>query len=306
MGVRGGEAEHYAREPMPKWARAHGAGIEDRAASAVTLPAKKANERERSEPARTERGLRGPASERVGGFAGAKPPEEEMTRDKTILIAHRHADIRDRFAAALADARHGYVTADTEAAARDAAADHEVPISLALIDLGLAQDGVGFVRALRQRAGRTFPVVVFAGTVDSADQVRALLALHVAGYVNEHAATPQILPALAPHLFPDNFNRRASPRVVLGVPVSYRSGRTIAGALTLNIGKGGLAIRTMTPLPPDTSVRVKFRLPAAGQDIEGDGRVAWSDRKVGMGIQFEEIDPADQAEIDAFADKGTA
>jgi uncharacterized protein (TIGR02266 family) len=229
-----------------------------------------------------------------------------MPRDKTILIAHRDADVRDRFAAALADARHGFVTAATEAAAHGAATDATVPISLALIDLGLAPDGIEFVRALRQRAGRTFPVVVFAGTVDSADQVRALLALHVAGYVNEHAATPQILPALAPHLFPDNFNRRASARVVLGIPVSYRSGNTIAGALTLNIGKGGLAIRTMSPLAPESSVHVKFRLPGAGQEIEGEGRVAWSDRKVGMGIQFVKIDPADQAEIDAFVDKGTA
>jgi uncharacterized protein (TIGR02266 family) len=229
-----------------------------------------------------------------------------MARDKTILIAHRHADIRDRFAAALADARHAYITADTDAATREVVADVTTPISLALLDLGLAEDGVGLVRALRRRAGGMFPVVVFAGTVQSAEQVRALLGLHVAGFVNEHAATPQILPALAPHLFPDNFNRRASPRVVLGIPVSYRSGQTIAGALTLNLGKGGLAIRTMSPLPPDTPVHVKFRLPGTGQDIEGEGRVAWSDRRVGMGIQFEKIEAADQAEIDAFVDKGTS
>jgi uncharacterized protein (TIGR02266 family) len=229
-----------------------------------------------------------------------------MARDKTILIAHRHADIRDRFAAALADARHAYITADTDAATREVVADVTTPISLALLDLGLAEDGVGLVRALRRRAGGMFPVVVFAGTVQSAEQVRALLGLHVAGFVNEHAATPQILPALAPHLFPDNFNRRASPRVVLGIPVSYRSGQTIAGALTLNLGKGGLAIRTMSPLPPDTPVHVKFRLPGTGQDIEGEGRVAWSDRRVGMGVQFEKIEAADQAEIDAFVDKGTS
>jgi len=224
--------------------------------------------------------------------------------NKTILIAHRHAGVRDRFAAALADARHSYITADSEAAVQEAAADRDAPISLALIDLGLAQDGVAFVRALREHAGRALPVVVFSGTVASADQVRALLSFNVAGYVNEHAATPQILPALAPHLFPDSFNRRASPRVILGIPVSYRSGQTIAGALTLNIGKGGLAVRTMTPLAPDTLLQVKFRLPGTARDIEGDGRVAWSDRKVGMGIQFEKVDPADQGEIDAFVDKG--
>ena len=229
----------------------------------------------------------------------------KATRDKTILIAHRRPDVRDRFAAALADARHGYVAVDSEHAAMDAAADAAAPISLALVDLGLAADGISFVHTLRQRAGRALPVVVFAGTIRSADEVRALLAMNVAGYVNEHATTQQILPSLAPHLFPDNFNRRTSPRVVLGMPVSYRSGQTIAASLTLNIGKGGLAIRTMSPLAPDTPVHLKFRLPGSASDLEAEGRVAWSDRKVGMGIQFERLDAEDQAAIDAFVERGT-
>jgi uncharacterized protein (TIGR02266 family) len=227
-------------------------------------------------------------------------------RDKTILIAHRQAAVRDRFAAALADARHAYVTADNEQAARQAAANPATPVSLALVDLGLSVDGVAFVNGLRQSAGRALPVVVFAGTVGSADQVRALLALNVAGYVNEHAATLQILPALAPHLFPDNFNRRASPRVALGVPVSYRAGQTIAGALTLNIGKGGIAIRTLSPLPADSRIEVKFRLPGGAAEISAGARVAWSDRKVGMGLQFERIEPDDQSLIDAFIDEHQA
>ena len=223
--------------------------------------------------------------------------------DKTVLIAHRRSDVRDRFAAALADARHGYITAGTEGAVGDALADGQAAVSLVLLDLGLAEDGVSFVRALRQRAGRPLPVVVFAGTVGSADQVRALLELNIAGYVNEHAATPQILPALAPHLFPDSFDRRTSPRVALGIPVSYRSGQTIAAALTLNIGKGGLAIRTMSPLAPETAVQLKFRLPGRSGEIEAEGRVAWSDRKVGMGIRFEPLHADDQAAIDAFVDQ---
>ena len=221
---------------------------------------------------------------------------------KTILIAHRLTAVRDRFAAALADAQHAFVMADSEAAARRAAADRDVPISLALVDLGLSADGVAFVRTLKHDAGRILPVVVFSGTLSSAAQVPQLLALGIGGYVNEHASTPQILPALAPHLFPDNFNRRASARVALGVPVSYRAGQTIAGAVTLDVGKGGLAIRTMNPLTPGTAVALKFRLPNAEDDIEAGGRVAWSDRKVGMGVQFERVDPSDQAAIDAFVD----
>jgi uncharacterized protein (TIGR02266 family) len=221
---------------------------------------------------------------------------------KTILIAHRHAAVRDRFAAALADARHAFVVADSPAAAVAAAGDAATPISLALVDLALADDGVALVRSLRQSAGRALPVVVFAGSVTAASQIPLLLALNVGGYVNEHAATPQILPALAPHLFPDNFNRRTSPRIALGVPVSYRAGQTIAGAVTLDVGKGGLAIRTMNPLPRGTAVAIKFRLPNAASDIEATGRVAWTDRKVGMGVQFEKVSLDDQTAIDTFID----
>ena len=222
--------------------------------------------------------------------------------DKTILIAHRHAAVRDRYAAALADARHAFVTAGTAAAACAAAADAAMPVSLALLDLGLTDDTATFVRSLRQAAGRLLPIVIFAGTVGSADQIRTLLGLNIAGYINEHAATPQILPALAPHLFPDNFNRRTSPRVALGVPVSYRAGPTISGALTLNIGKGGVGIRTLSPLPIETRVHLKFRLPAGTREISAEGRVAWGDRRVGMGIQFDGLGSEDQAAIDAFVD----
>jgi uncharacterized protein (TIGR02266 family) len=221
---------------------------------------------------------------------------------KTILIVHRTAAVRDRFAAALADARHAFVVADSMPAALELAASADTPLSLALIDLGLSDDAAGFVRTLRESAGRPVPVVVFAGTVPSARDVPALLALGVAAYVNEHASTPQILPALAPHLFPDSFNRRASPRIALGVPVSYRAGPTIAGAVTLDIGKGGVGIRTINPLNIGTFVQVKFRLPGGDADIEASGRVTWSDRKVGMGVQFERISTADQAAVDAFVD----
>jgi uncharacterized protein (TIGR02266 family) len=219
---------------------------------------------------------------------------------KTILIAHRDAGVRDRFAVALADARHRFITADHEAAARAAAADSSRPVSLAIIDLTLAADRIAFVRAIRSAVGDPIPVVVFSGSVTSASDIPRLAEIGGIGYINEHAGTPQILPALAPHLFPDNFNRRSSLRVSVGVPISYRAGPTIAGAITLDVGKGGLGIRTMSPLPKGTAVQLKFRLPGGDSDIDAAGRVAWSDRKVGMGIQFEKISPADQRTIDAF------
>jgi uncharacterized protein (TIGR02266 family) len=144
-------------------------------------------------------------------------------------------------------------------------------------------------------------VVVFAGTVGSAADVPALAAMRVS-YINEHASTPLILPALAPHLFPDSFNRRTSARMAIGVPVTYRNGDTIAGAVTLDVGKGGLAIRTMSPLPKGTPIQVRFKLPGTSAEIDAVGQVAWSDRKVGMGVQFERVSANHQRVIDEFID----
>jgi uncharacterized protein (TIGR02266 family) len=132
--------------------------------------------------------------------------------------------------------------------------------------------------------------------------VRELAALGVAGYVNEYSAVQHILPSLAPHLFPENFNRRGSPRVVLGIRIAYRFGNTIAAALTLNISRGGIAIRTTSPLENGASVRLRFRLPGSKRDFDAEGRITWSDRRHGMGLQFEKVEPQDQAAIDEFVD----
>ena len=103
------------------------------------------------------------------------------------------------------------------------------------------------MRGLRRIDEGRLTVLVFSGTISSADEVRELASLGVAGYVNEYSAVQHILPSLAPHLFPDSFNRRGSPRVVLGIPIAYRFGNTIATALTLNLSRGGIAVRTDQP-----------------------------------------------------------
>src|SRR5262245_9331043 len=220
---------------------------------------------------------------------------------KTILIAHRLAAVRDRFAVALGDARHEFVMADRAVADMRAAEHPAVPLSRALVDLTLTSDAVGFVRSLRESSRPPLPVIVFSGSLATAADIPLLAALNVS-YINEHAGTPQILPSLAPHLFPDNFNRRMNVRMALGVPVTYRTGATIAGSVTLDVGKGGLAIRTMNPLPKGTAVQVKFRLPGLPAEIDAAGRVAWSDRKVGMGVQFERVSAMHQRTIDGFVD----
>ena len=222
---------------------------------------------------------------------------------KTVVVADDTAFVRDRFKAALEGAGHRVVTvrSATELLARLRA--DRARINLVVLDLRLPHaNGVDVVRAIRKIDEGALPILVFSGTITSADEVRELAALGIAGYVNEYSAVQHILPSLAPHLFPESYNRRSSPRVVLGIPVAYRFGNTIAAALTLNLSHGGMAVRTTSPLDVDTRARLRFRLPGGKRDMEAEARVAWNDRRIGMGLQFQKVDPVDQKTIDSFVD----
>lgn len=222
---------------------------------------------------------------------------------KTVVVADDTAFVRERFGTALTEAGHQAVLVQTAGELLARVRTGHQSIDLLVVDLRLPQSrGADLIRAVRQYDGGRLPILVFSGTITSADEVRELASLGVAGYVNEYTAVSHILPCLAPHLFPDSFNRRSSQRVNVAVAVSYRHGHSVASALTLNVGKGGLAVRTMTPLPEATELDVRFRLPGGARDIDAVARVCWADRHVGMGLQFERIATADQSAIDEFVD----
>src|SRR4249919_3723433 len=222
---------------------------------------------------------------------------------KTVLVADDTAFVRDRFKTALEGAGHRAVTVKSAAELLARVRADLADLDLLVIDLRLPHAaGVELVRSIRKLDAGRLSILIFSGTITNADEVRELAALGVAGYVNEYSAVQHILPSLAPHLFPDNFNRRSSPRVVLGIPIQYRFGNTIAAALTLNLSHGGIAIRTTSPLDSGATIKVRFRMPGSRSEIDAEGRVAWSDRRVGMGIQFEIVGPANQNLIDNFVD----
>ncbi|MEZ5286622.1 MAG: response regulator [Vicinamibacterales bacterium] len=222
---------------------------------------------------------------------------------KTVLIADDTPFVRERFMTALEGAGHRAMFARSAAELLARVRADIDQIDLLLVDLKLPhQSGANLIRAVRKLDGGRLPILVFSGTVSSAEEVRELAALGVSGYINEYSAAQHILPSLAPHLFPDNFNRRVSKRLVLGIPIAYRAGGTIAAALTLNINRGGMAIRTTSPLERDTEVKLRFRLPGSKKDIDLEARVCWSDSNSGMGLAFTRVDAADQSAIDDFVD----
>jgi uncharacterized protein (TIGR02266 family) len=219
---------------------------------------------------------------------------------RTVLVADDTAFVRDRFKAAIEAAGHKAVTARTGQELLALVRANASGIDLIVLDLRIPQgNGVTLLQSIRKldhRAG----ILIFSGTIASADEVRQLETLGVLGYVNEYTAVQHILPSLLPHLFPEATNRRSSPRVSLGIPVAYRFGNTIAAALTINISRGGLAIRTTSPLALNTAIRVRFRLPTVKSEIDAEARVAWSDPRLGMGVRFTKIAAEDQTRIEQY------
>ncbi len=59
----------------------------------------------------------------------------------------------------------------------------------------------------------------------------------------------------------------------------------------------------MNPLQPGSKIKACFRLPDGKTEVETESRISWSDRRIGMGLQFEKVEPADQAAIDDFVDR---
>ena len=226
------------------------------------------------------------------------------TAAKTVVVANPAEAVRVRFAAALQGAGHLSIGVGSEPELLACLRRRSDPIDLVVLDLRIGRPGgIDLVRSIRSIEVGRWPIVVFSGSITTAGEVRDLADLGVEGYVNEHSGTDRIVPSLAPHLFPDSFNRRTSPRVRLGIPVTCRVEGTITAAFMLNLGTGGIGVRTMTPPAAGTAVAVRFRLPGGEREISADARVAWSDRRLGMGLQFERVDVADQAAIDAFVDR---
>ena len=228
-------------------------------------------------------------------------PVTALVAVKTVVVADDTAFVRDRFKVALEAAGHRADTAATSAELLARVRRDAGLIDLLVLDFRLPQGrGVHLVRGLRGIDAFRAPIAIFSGTIASADEVRELSTLGVAGYVNEYTAVHHIVPSLAPHLFPDHYNRRSSPRAVAAVAVSYRFGNTVAAALTLNVSRGGVAVRTTSLLEVGTIIKVRFRLPGSQGEVAAEARVSWVDRRVGMGLQFTQIEADAQTVIDQF------
>jgi uncharacterized protein (TIGR02266 family) len=221
---------------------------------------------------------------------------------KTVAVATDTTFVRDRFKAALDAAGHRTMIVKSVAQLLvNVRADFD-DLHLIVLDLRMPHASVDLVRRVRKLDGGKLPILVFSGSVASVDEVHELASLGVAGYLNEYSATEHILPSIAPHLFPGTFHKREHPRVVMGIPVSYRIGKTITAALAMDLSTGGMAIRTNNPPVRGTAVKLKFALPGSKRQLEAEAVVCWSVQRAGMGMRFVKVKPTDEAVINGFVE----
>ena len=144
---------------------------------------------------------------------------------KTVVVAAEAPFVRERFKAALDAAGHrSLIVKSVAQLLAHVRADFD-DLHLIVLDLKMPHAaGLELIKRIRKLDNGRLPILVLSSSVTSVDEVRELARLGVAGYLNEYSAVEHVLPSIAPHLFPETFPKREHPRVVMGIPVSYRVG----------------------------------------------------------------------------------
>src|SRR5437867_13371954 len=107
---------------------------------------------------------------------------------KTVVVADDTAFVRDRFQAALENAGHKAIAVKSAAELLARVRADLDQIDLIVLDLRLPHaPGVELVRSIRKLDDGRLPILVFSGTIASAEEVRELAALGVAGHVHEYS-----------------------------------------------------------------------------------------------------------------------
>ena len=101
-----------------------------------------------------------------------------VTTAKTVIVADDTAFVRDRFATALLGAGHTALTVKSAVELLARVRADLARIDLIVLDLRLPHAaGVDLVRSIRKLDGGRLPILVFSGTIATAEEVRDLAAL---------------------------------------------------------------------------------------------------------------------------------
>jgi type IV pilus assembly protein PilZ len=103
-------------------------------------------------------------------------------------------------------------------------------------------------------------------------------------------------------------DRRKSERADLVVRVDYRTVDELFSDFARNINEGGIFVESDAPPPRGTVVSLLFRLPGDEEPVHTRGTVVHvsngeGDEPVGMGIEFDDLDPPTRQRINQLVRK---
>jgi type IV pilus assembly protein PilZ len=104
------------------------------------------------------------------------------------------------------------------------------------------------------------------------------------------------------------FTRRANPRIMKVLPVTYKDRQVFVKAYTANVSAGGFFIKTENPLIPGDQFLLKLQLPGASDPIQITCDVIWARKKEqsqpgqppGMGVKLREISKKDYKFLEEY------
>jgi CheY-like chemotaxis protein len=94
-------------------------------------------------------------------------------------------------------------------------------------------------------------------------------------------------------------NRRRNVRVPLRTEVICSDGPRTERGMTWNISQGGILIETAAMLKPGDSVRLSFRMPVSGEQIDAMGVLVWTSANR-QGIRFTKVSEHNLSVIKEF------
>ncbi len=97
---------------------------------------------------------------------------------------------------------------------------------------------------------------------------------------------------------------RQSPRKPLVTQVEHESGSFLG--ISRDISVGGMFITTEQGLPLESQARLRFNLEDGGSVLQVDAEVVYHVKKLGIGIRFLDLAPADRTRIDVYVARGAA
>ena len=101
--------------------------------------------------------------------------------------------------------------------------------------------------------------------------------------------------------------RRLSPRIPTHEEIVFWESDTPVRTHMLNVGSGGIFIKTDKPLALDSEIAMRIHLPDDDEVMDIRGCVVWINHRMeslpaGMGIQFTQIAPEHSEKIKAFVE----